>query len=820
MATKEVEVPVRGMSCASCVAKIEKGLSQLGGISEAAVNFATETAHITYDPERTNPREFVRTIRDLGYDAGLETVRLPIVGMSCASCVDKVERALNGVPGVLLANVNFATEEATVQFLPGAVARGQLAAAVRGAGYEVGAAAEGVEVEDVEGDDVAGAERARHLRTLRAKFIFAAVFSVLILAGTYQQYLPGLRAVPEPVMFWILLALTTPVQFWAGWHFYQGAWAGLRHFSADMNTLIAVGTSAAYLYSLLATAAPGMFRAAGQKPEVYYDTAAVIISLILLGRYLEARAKGQASEAIRRLMELGAKTAHVLRDGEEVEVAADEIAVGDIVVVRPGEKIAADGVVVWGESSVDEAMITGESLPVDKAEGDEVIGATINRSGTFRFRATKVGRETALAQIVELVRRAQGSKAPAQRLADRVAGVFVPTVIVVAIVTFVVWMIFGPPPTFTRAMMSFVAVLIIACPCALGLATPTAVMVGTGKGAENGILIKGGESLEEAQRLQAIVLDKTGTLTEGRPRLTDIVAEGASEEEVLRLASAAERGSEHPIAHAILEAARERQIEAPEAEGFEALSGHGVRAVVEGAALLLGTAKLMSENGVDLGPLAARAEALRNEGKTAIFVARDARAIGILAVADTLKPGSREAVQRLQQMGLEVIMITGDNRQTAEAIARQVGITRVLAEVLPDEKAAEVAKLQEEGKRVAMVGDGINDAPALARADIGIAIGTGTDVAMESSDITLVTGNLGGVVAAIELSQRTLRIIKQNLFWAFIYNVIGIPIAAGVLYPFFRVTLNPIIAAAAMSFSSVSVVSNSLRLKRFKPRRS
>jgi len=808
MASKRVQMAVGGMSCASCVATIEQGLSELEGVSEASVNLATETADITYDAERASPEQFVRTIEQLGYEPGVATVTLHVLDMSCASCVEAIEKSLARVDGVLSANVNLAAEEATVKFIPTVVTRKEIVQAVRGTGYDVAPEAEEGQLEDRE-----AAERAQHLRRARARLIFAASSSAAILVGTYQGYFPGLRAVPREVMFYALLALTTPVQFWAGWQFYRGAWATLRRFSADMNTLIAVGTSAAYLYSVVATFAPRFFRAAGQAPDVYYDTAAVIITLILLGRYLEARAKGQASEAIRRLMELRPKTAHVIRHGEEVEIAADEVEVGDVVVMRPGGKIPVDGVVVAGQSAVDQSMITGESIPVEKGEGDEVIGATINRSGSFRFRATKVGRETALAQIIELVRQAQGAKAPAQRLADRVAGVFVPTVIGIAVATFVLWLTLGPTPAFTRALLNFVAVLIIACPCALGLATPTAIMVGTGKGAENGILIKGGETLELAQRLQVIVFDKTGTLTEGAPRLTDVVAaDGAGEAQILRLAAAAERGSEHPIARAIMSGAQERGLELPEATDFQAVSGHGLRATVEGARILLGNAKLMTDNGVELGALGARAEALRTEGKTAMFLASDGRVVGILAVADTLKRGSREAVHLLRQMGLEVAMITGDNAQTAAAIAREAGIDRVLAEVLPEQKADEVKKLQAEGKVVAMVGDGINDAPALAQADIGIAIGTGTDVAMESSDLTLVTGDLAGVVAAIELSQRTFRTIKQNLFWAFIYNIIGIPLAASGV-------LRPIYAAAAMSFSSVSVVTNSLRLRRFRPRR-
>jgi Cu+-exporting ATPase len=813
MPLRTIEIPVGGISCASCVARVESALADLPGVARVAVNLACEIATITYHPDRARLGEVVSAIAALGYKPSVDTVVLPVSGLSCASCVQTVERALSAAPGVVSASVNFAAEQATVTFIRGAATREQLAQAVRDAGYEVPAQVEGPEAEDRE-----RAARARYLRGIRNGFAFAAALSALILLGTYQDYLPGLKAIPQARMFFVLLALTTPVQFGAGWRFYRGMWAALRRGSADLDTLIAVGTSAAYAYSLVATVAPGVFRATGQAPVVYYDTAAVIITLILLGRYLEARAKGRASEAIRRLMQLRPRTARVLRGGQETEIPADQVRVGDVVVVRPGQRIPVDGVVVWGRSSVEEAMITGESIPVEKAEGDEVIGATINQGGSFHFRATKVGAETALAQIIRLVQQAQASKAPAQRLADRVAAVFVPVVIVIAVITFGAWLAFGPRPAFTRALINFVAVLIIACPCALGLATPTAIMVGTGKGAEHGILIKGGESLEMAQRIRAVVLDKTGTLTAGRPRVTDVVvADGVGEDEVLRLAAAAERGSEHPIARAILAAAAERGIEAPQAQGFEAISGHGLRATIESAPVLVGNARLMEANGLALGSLGERAQALRQQGKTAMFLARDGKAIGILAVADAVKPEAHAALERLRRQGLEVIMITGDNRQTAQAIAREVGIDRVLAEVLPERKAEEVKKLQREGKYVAMVGDGINDAPALAQADVGIAIGTGTDVAIESSDITLVLDNLGGVVAAIELSRRTLRTIKQNLFFSFIYNVLGIPIAAGVLYPFFGILLDPMYAAAAMSFSSVSVVSNSLRLRGWRP---
>jgi Cu+-exporting ATPase len=584
-----------------------------------------------------------------------------------------------------------------------------------------------------------------------------------------------------------------------------------------MNTLIAVGTSSAYFYSVLATFFPSFFVAEGLMADVYYDTSVVIITLILLGRLLEARAKGQTSEAIRKLAELQAKTARILRNDEEIDIPIEDVLVGDIVVVRPGEKIPVDGVVVSGSSSVDESMITGESMPAEKEVGDAVIGATVNKTGSFRFEARKVGRDTALAQIIRLVEEAQGSKAPIQRFADRVAAVFVPVVMVIALLTFFVWLLFGPTPAFNFALLNFVAVLIIACPCALGLATPTAIMVGTGKGAEKGILIKGGESLEEAHRIDTIIFDKTGTLTRGEPSVTDIVAlRPYSESDVLSVSASCEHGSEHPLGEAIVEKARAQGVSLSKAEEFSALPGFGVKATIGGSLILLGNRKLMDSQNVDVSSLESEWMRLSEEGKTPMFVAIGGNAAGIIAVADTLKEGSREAVEELKRLGIEIVMITGDNRRTAEAIARLVGVTRVLAEVLPEDKAREVKNLQEEGKTVAMVGDGINDAPALAQADIGIAIGTGTDVAMEASDITLIRGDLKGVVDAIRLSKKTMSTIKWNLFWAFFYNVLGIPIAAGILYPFAHILLNPMIASASMAFSSVFVVTNSLRLRGFK----
>jgi Cu+-exporting ATPase len=814
---KRVELPITGMSCASCVAKIEKGLSKMSGIVDAKVNFATEKASVTFDPTRAHMGDFVATIEDLGYEAGVEKVTLPIHGMSCASCVKKVEEALNGLGGVVRASVNFATEKATVQYIPGAVSMEDFRKAVTDAGYEL------LEVERVEREEMVDRERVVReaaYRKLKRRFIggIILVIPVFVLAYWRALGLSNLYDVGRQVNFSLQLFFQTPIQFWVGWQFYVGAWKSARHRSADMNTLIAVGTSAAYLYSVLAMVFPLLFAAKGLVAEVYFDTAGAIIVLILLGRLLEARAKGQTSEAIRKLMGLRAKTAMVLRDGREVDIPVEEVVIGDMVVVRPGEKIPVDGIITEGHSSVDESMVTGESMPVEKSAGDGLIGATINKTGTFTFEATKVGKDTVLSQIIEMVEEAQGSKPPIARLADTIAGYFVPAVIGIAIITFIVWYFFGPAPALTYAMLNFVAVLIIACPCALGLATPTSIMVGTGKGAENGVLIRGGEALETAHKLSAVVMDKTGTLTRGEPSVTDVVeSDGFTEDEILRYAASAEKGSEHPLGEAIVNRAKQENIPLMNPENFNAIAGHGIEAMIDGRSLIMGNLKLMRDRGIPLDGLDKKAEELSGQGKTPMFVAIDREPAGIIAVADTLKENSKEAVDALHGMGVEVAMITGDNRKTAEAIARQIGIDRVLAEVVPEVKADEVRRLQAEGKRVGMVGDGINDAPALAQADVGIAIGTGTDVAMESADITLISGDLRGVVTAIALSRATIRNIKQNLFWAFAYNTILIPVAAGVLFPFFGILLNPIFAAAAMGLSSVTVVSNALRLKRFKP---
>ena len=815
---EKVRIHVTGMTCTTCAATIEKGLAKTPGVEEAKVSFASEQASIAYDPERVNLGTLKETISRIGYNAATLKSVFPVRGMTCASCVARVEQALSGVPGVVEANVNLASEKVTVEYLE-AVQLSDLKRAVADAGYELGGEAETLE-------DVATASQ-REIKSLRNRFIFATAIGLLILGLGFGPSFPG-----KPYLLWML---ATPAQFWAGWRFYRGMWGALKHLTADMNTLIAVGTSAAYAYSVLAVVFPVFFTAGELEPLLYFDTSAMIIALILLGRFLEARAKGQTSEAIKKLIRLQPRTALVIRDGEEMEIPAEEVQVGDLITVRPGERVPVDGIVNQGYSSVDESMITGESIPAEKKVGDKVIGATINKTGSFQFKATKVGKDTMLAQIIRLVEEAQGSKAPIQRLADIIASYFVPIVIGIALVTFITWYFVGPAPAFTFALLNFIAVLIIACPCALGLATPTAIMVGTGKGAENGILIRSAEALERAHRINTVLLDKTGTLTQGKPLVTEIIAaESFSEEDVLRLAASAERRSEHPLAEAIVRAASDRKLKLQSVTDFRAIPGKGVEASVGGKKLILGNLVLMKDKKLALNGLEKEAGRLWEEGKTVMFLGMDGKVIGIVALADTLKPGAREAVGTLHRLGIEVAMLTGDNRRTAEAIAREADIDRVIAEVLPEHKAQEVKKLQGEGKAVAMVGDGINDAPALAQADIGVAIGTGADVAIEAADITLISGDLSGIVNAIYLSKRTLRTIKQNLFWAFAYNTSLIPVAAGVLFIAFGRTgvpsglhfilgdygfLNPILAAAAMATSSLTVVFNSLRLRRFKPAR-
>ncbi len=738
----------------------------------------------------------------------LTSVHIGIKGMHCASCVAKVEQAMVQTPGVLRASVNLTSEEALVEYEPGQADLIELGKAIAATGFEVVERQRTVEeIEDHYQSDYL---------ILKKKLVVSAVLTVLILIGSMTTLLSGL---PLGIHFW-LFVLTIPVQFWIGAQFYRSAWAMACHGASDMNTLIVVGTSAAFLYSATAAFAPHFFVSIGQQPQVYFDTAAVIITLILLGRVLEVRAKGQTTAAIRHLLQLQPKMATLLRQEKEITLPIDQVQAGDVVVVRPGEQIPVDGVVLNGTSSVDESMLTGESLPVEKQTGDPVTGATMNTTGSFTFQATKVGSDTALARIVNLVRQAQGSKAPIQRLADSIASYFVPVVIATAVLTFVVWFVVRPEPGLNFALMNFVAVLIIACPCSLGLATPTAIMVGTGRGAEQGVLIKGGEILERAHKLTTIVFDKTGTLTAGKPAVTDIICSEAvtgrkrlTEEELLRLAASVEWQSEHPLAQAIVQHAKDRGLRLMSVEAFSALAGHGVEARLEGKAVLIGSQRLLAKHGVQLKDFDVQAERLARVGKTPLYVMVDRHVVGLIAVADVLKPQAAKEVQHLRSLGVEVVMLTGDNHHTAYAIAQQAGISRILAQVLPENKAAEVVRLQQAGASVGMVGDGINDAPALAQADVGIALGTGTDVAIEAADITLLRGDLSGVSTAIALSRRTMQIIRQNLFWAFAYNTVGIPLAAGVLYPVFALLLDPMFAAMAMALSSVSVLTNSLRLR-------
>ena len=828
-AGERIDIPINGMSCAACARRIEQGLSRAPGVRKASVNFATNKATVEYDPKQTGVRPLFDVVRDVGYEPA-EPARVSFVVDDSArpsGSSQPLENHLARQRGVIGATFNLGSMDVRVAYLPGTTDAATIRKAIESFGYRVRETPPNAT--DASGEDAEQAARQAEYRDLRNKFWIAAILSlpVLVIAMSHGR----IEFLNFTGVNWVQLALTTPVIFYCGWQFYRGAWAAFRHRAADMNTLIAVGTGTAYLYSIAATVAPQFFAQSvgadtGHRAghgmvmvPVYFEAASVIIALILLGRMLESRAKGHTSDAIRKLMGLQAKTARVVRDGREHDIPIEEVLPGDLVVVRPGEKVPVDGVVAEGASAVDESMLTGESLPIEKQPGDEVFGATINKTGSFRFEATKVGRDTALQQIVKLVQDAQGSKAPIARLADVISGIFTPIVICIAIAAFMGWYVLAPVDArFTSALIAFVSVLIIACPCALGLATPTAIMVGTGKGAETGVLIKGGDALETAHKLTTVVLDKTGTITKGEPALTDVIAaNGFVEDELLRLAASAERGSEHPLGEAIVKGAEGRGLALTSASKFNAVAGHGIEAEVDGRRLLLGNLKLMHERNVALDGFERRAEQLAAEGKTPMFVAVGGKLAGVVAVADQVKPESKEAVEAMRRMGLEVVMMTGDNRRTAEAVAKEVGLDRVLADVLPEGKAEQVRQLQGQKKIVGMVGDGINDAPALAQADVGIAIGTGTDVAIEASDVTLIRGDLRGVVNAIALSRATMRTIKQNLFWAFIYNVIGIPVAAGLLYPFTGWLLSPIIASAAMSFSSVSVVANSLRLKGFRP---
>jgi len=803
---------ITGMTCATCANRIEKGLNKLPGV-KANVNLALEKAAVDYDPKLVKPEDLLKVVTELGYGVATEKLTLSVQGMTCASCVARVEKALRKSPGVVTATVNLATERATVEYTAGQVSPQQLVRAVEEIGYHAAL------LQDKGSVDTEKEARQREVRGKTRLFIFSAILTLPLLLNMVLENL-GLPTILANLTLQFLLG--TVIQVVAGAPFYRHAYLNLRHGSANMDVLVAMGTTAAYGYSvynqffspLAEHARSGM----GGMVPVYYEAAAVILVLIQLGKLLEAVAKGRTSEAIKKLMGLQPKTARVIRDGQEQDITLDDVTVGDIVLVRPGEKVPVDGVVVEGSSAVDESMLTGESLPVEKGVDDPVVGATINKHGAFKFKATKVGKDTALAQIIRMVEDAQASKAPIQRLADVVSNVFVPVVIGIGAVTFLIWYFLVPAAwipggdRLTVALLNMVAVLVIACPCALGLATPTAIMVGTGKGAESGILFKGGEHLEKAHQLNTIVLDKTGTITKGEPEVTDVEAQGMEGDELLRLVAAAETSSEHPLGQAIVQGARDRGLKLEEPQGFQAIPGHGIEAMVEGRSLVVGNRKLMAARGLNTAAVEARMDALEGEGKTVMMAAVDGRLAGLVAVADTVKEHSAEAIDQLKRMGLEVVMITGDNRRTAQAIARQVGIDHVLAEVLPEDKASQVEKLKGQGRVVGMVGDGINDAPALATADVGLAIGTGADVAIEAADVTLMAGDLRGIAAAIRLSKKTMRTIKLNLFWAFIYNVIGIPIAA-------LGYLSPAIAGGAMAFSSVSVVSNSLLLKRYDPRR-
>ncbi len=850
MRKARIVLPIEGMSCASCAVTVQEALAAAPGVTSAAVNYATAKAAVDYDDGQTNVGQLIKAVREAGYDCGKATVTFTVTDLHYAPSVAPLERALADVKGVIRAVANQATETVSVDYVPGVTTAEDLERAVASAGFEV---AEPIAAEDpVERERIA---RQREIRTLSGKFALAAVVAVVAMAGsmllmadrpagahgTFKQFdLLGRLLMPLAVALrdwvsrqgyeigleWVkrgLGLLTIPVVAWSGQQFYKGAWSGLRHRTADMNTLIAVGTGAAFLYSVVATAVPGMFTRAGLPADVYYEAVAAIIALILLGRLLEARAKGRTSAAIRRLAALRPKTAHVVRDGKEGDIAVEAVVVGDLVIVKPGEKVPVDGVVTEGASAVNESMLTGEPIPVAKKPGDEVIGGTINTTGSITFRAMRVGKDTALGQIVQLVEDAQATKAPIQKLADRVAGVFVPIVIALAVAAFVVWFDFGPEPAILFATIALVTVLIIACPCALGLATPTAILVGTGKAAEHGILIRSGEALERLAKAKTVLLDKTGTITEGNPTVTHIMTarrpDGTpiSHADVLKWAAAVEQRSEHPLAQAILKAAKDKQVGVLPVEKFAAMEGRGVRGTVDRRIIEVISLRHARERSLELGSLGADADRLAAQGRSPVICVVNNTVYAVIAISDPIKPTSKDAIAHLQRMGLPVVMVSGDSRKGAEAVAKEVGIDEVLAEVLPSQKADIVKKLQRQGKHVVMVGDGINDAPALAQADVGIAIGTGTDIAMEASDVTLIRGDLRGVVTAVALARRTMRTSRVNLFWAFGYNVVLIPVAAGALYPFTGWLLSPVLASAAMAWSSLSVVLNSLSLRRFKP---
>lgn len=789
MSTQKLTVNVVGMTCAACSARIEKSLNKLEGVDTANVNLLANKATVEFDPAVTSKDIIVKTIEKTGYEVPLTKEVLLVEGMTCAACSTRVEKMLSRVEGVVKANVNLSSNKATVEFPSGLIDEKTLIAAVEKAGYKATIQREA----DLDREKQM---REKEIKSLKTSFIWSLILTIPLFSAMFF-HMAGIDNILTNGYFQLLLA--TPVQFVIGYRYYRGAYHSLRGGGANMDVLIALGTSAAYFYSV--------YNLLIHVHEYYFEASAVIITLILLGKMFEAIAKGKTSEAIKKLMGLQPKTARVIRDGVEADIAIEDLVIGDTIVVRPGERVPVDGVIVDGASALDESMITGESIPVDKKEGDQVIGATINKFGAFKFKATKIGKDTVLSQIIRLVEDAQGSKAPVQRLADKISGIFVPTVLAIAVVTFLIYNFAG---SFNTGLINAVAILVIACPCALGLATPTAIMVGTGKGAEKGILIKSGEHLERAHKMDTIIFDKTGTITKGEPEVTDVRAlNGFTIDELLRVAGSVEKTSEHPLGQAIVGYAEDQLIMLSEAESFAAVPGKGLKAKFEDKDVLIGNRKLLSEAEIEIGELENEISVLGEQGKTAMLISVDGTTAGVIAVADQLKETSLSAIKELQGMGLNVYMITGDNERTAKAIASQIGITNVLADVLPEHKASKVEELKVMGKNVGMVGDGINDAPALASADVGFAIGTGTDVAMEAADVTLMRGDLEGVVTAIRLSHRTMKTIKQNLFWAFFYNSIGIPFAA-------LGFLNPMVAGAAMAFSSVSVVSNSLRLRNFK----
>jgi P-type Cu+ transporter len=812
-AMETLDLGIRGMTCSACAARIERVLNKMQGVIAAHVNLASETAHVQYDAQIAKPHEIAASITQAGYSPVTEEAHFSVRGMTCANCVGRVERALRKLPGVLEARVNLASESAAVRYLPASIGTGEIHRAVVDAGYEV--VAQTAASAEASGEAHRQRELAAMRRELFVAILLAIPVTVLAMGPMHPAFLPWLAALglDEVRLHLILFVLATPIMIWPGRRFFIAGWKAYRHWSPDMNSLVMTGTGAAYLYSLVVTFAPQWLPENAR--HTYFEAAAVVITLVFLGKFLEAVAKGRASDAVRKLLGLRARTARVLRAGGEEEIPIEAVQRGDVVVVRPGEKIPVDGTILSGSSYVDESMITGEPVPVGKQPGDRVIGATINQHGAFQFRAEAVGAETVLAQIVRLVQNAQSGKLPIQSLVDRVVAVFTPIVLVIAALTVAVWLTFGPAPALTFALVNAVAVLVIACPCAMGLATPAAVMVGTGRAAELGVLFRRGEALESLSRVKAVALDKTGTLTLGRPELTDlVVVQGTDESEVRALVAAAESGSEHPVARAIVKAAHERGIEIPAAERFEAVPGYGVEAEVAGRKVHVGADRYMLRLGLDVQPFADIARRLAEEGKTPLYAALDGRLAAALAVSDPIKPGAREAIGQLHAIGLQVAMITGDNARTAQAIARQLGIDHVLAEVLPEGKAQAVAQIQQQVGRTAFVGDGINDAPALAQADVGLAMGSGTDVAIEAADITIMNSEAQSIPAALTVARRTLRTIRMNLFWAFFYNVMLIPVAAGVLYPATGLLLNPVLAGAAMGLSSVFVLGNSLRLKR------